>query len=306
MKGVQTTLSKVIEAQPNNPIGYYQLGQYYLTVKKFDEAIREFEIALKKSTDPYQVLTAIVSANLAQGKPERAINRLNDILKESANHPFAHELLAEVYITKKQYPEAEKELFEAIKNSPKWNIPYRNLANLYLVRGEFPAAEKTYQQGLQAIPDDPQLLLHLAEAHERTRDYGKAISMYERVLQKNPDVDVATNNLVSLLTDQRGDAASLKRARELAARFESSSQPVFMDTLGWVYYKSGELDKAVTLLKKVVEKAPSVAIFQYHLGMAYHKAGDDKSAKTHLSKAMEANSDFPGKDEARATLKQIP
>ena len=78
-----------------------------------------------------------------------------------------------------------------------------------------------------------------------------------------------------------------------------------MDTLGWVYYKSGETDKAVTLLVKVVDKAPKVPIFEYHLGMAYHKAGNSKSAKIHLAAAVEANADFPGIDDARKTLAGI-
>jgi predicted Zn-dependent protease len=109
-----------------------------------------------------------------------------------------------------------------------------------------------------------------------------------------------------LLTDQRGDAASLKRAKELALRFETSSQPAFMDTLGWVYYKTGEVDKAVDLLKKVAKQAPNVPIFQYHLGMAYHKQGNLSEAKIQLTKAMESKNDFTGKDEARTTLQKIP
>jgi len=306
MKGVQATLVKIKTAYPDKPIGYFQLGQFYASQKKYDDAIREYEQALKRSTDTYPILSAIVNVSIGQGKPDKAVKRLNDILKETPAHPFAHELLAEVYITQKKYTEAEKELQEAIKVSPKWNVPYRNLANLHLVRGEFPAAEKIYQQGLQVMPEDAELLFHLAGAHERTHDYDKAIATYERVLKKNVDQMVAANNLASLLTDRKGDAKSLKRAKELALRFETSQQPAFRDTLGWVYYKSGEVDKAIALLESVVKQVPKAPIFHYHLGMAYHKKGDNAAAKTHLAKAVEDKNDFPGKDEAQATLKKIP
>jgi hypothetical protein len=40
--------------------------------------------------------------------------------------------------------------------------------------------------------------------------------------------------------------------------------------------------------------------------MAYHKQGNLSEAKIHLAKAMESKNDFPGKDEARAILQQIP
>jgi tetratricopeptide (TPR) repeat protein len=117
---------------------------------------------------------------------------------------------------------------------------------------------------------------------------------------------MAVNNLASLLTDRKGDAQSLKRAQELASRFESSRQPAFLDTLGWVYSKSGEHDKAVALLEKAVKQAPTASVLQYHLGMAYYNKGDVQAAKNHLAKAVEAKSEFPGLEEARETLKKIP
>jgi tetratricopeptide (TPR) repeat protein len=130
--------------------------------------------------------------------------------------------------------------------------------------------------------------------------------MYERMLQKNQNLDIAANNLAALLTDQLGDAESLKKARTLAERFESSPQPAFRDTLGWIYYKSGETDKAIGILENVVKQAPDAPIFRYHLGMAYHKQGNLSEAKIQLAKAMESKNDFTGKDEARTTLQQIP
>lgn len=308
MKGVQSVIATIKEKHPNNPVGYYHMGRYHASQKRYDEAVREFEQALARSgaKDSFQVLSAIVSTRVAQGKPDLAINRLNEILKAAPNHPFAHELVAEVHITKKQYTEAEKSLNEAIKNNPKWNVPYRNLANLHMVRGDSRAAAETYQKGLDAIPDDTQLLFHIAEMYERTRDFDKAIATYERVLKKDAESEVARNNLASLLTDQKGDASGLKRARELAQNFQSSSQPAFRDTLGWVYYRSGETDKAVDILKEVVKQAPNIPIFSYHLGMAYHKQGNMAEAKVHLAKAVEVKIDFAGKEEARETLKKIP
>jgi Tfp pilus assembly protein PilF len=169
-------------------------------------------------------------------------------------------------------------------------------------RKDSSAAISTLEQGLKMVPEDPVLLHSLAGIYESSKDYPKAFAAYERILKKDPENALAINNLAALLVDHKGDADSLKRARELAKPLESTGQPAFIDTLGWVYYKSGETDKAVTLLSKAVEKAPQVLVFQYHLGMAYHKKGDVSAAKTHLAKAVEAKVDFPGIDEARQTL----
>jgi len=226
-------------------------------------------------------------------------------LKDKPDLAIAHELLGEVYLSQKQFVEAEKSLRKASEINPKWNTPYLSLAKLHAVQNDMPGAIKSLESGLKAVPDDVQLLLTLASTQESSRDYSGAISSYEQLLKTNSGSELAANNLASLLVDQKGDASSLKRARELVARFESSRQPAFVDTLGWVHYKSGEYDKAVTLLKKATEMAPQVPIFQYHLGMAYNGKGDKKSAKIWLAKALDGKQEFPGSQEARETLKAI-
>jgi tetratricopeptide (TPR) repeat protein len=89
-------------------------------------------------------------------------------------------------------------------------------------------------------------------------------------------------------------------------KLEKAPQPVFRDTLGWIYYKTGEIDKAIAVLEAVVKDAPKIPIFNYHLGMAYYKKGDLASAKSYLTKAVTNTRDYPGLEEARDTLKKIP
>ena len=112
------------------------------------------------------------------------------------------------------------------------------------------------------------------------------------------------NNLASLLTE-KGDKANLDKALGLAKGFENADYPAFIDTLGWIYFKSGQNDRALPLLQKAVDKAPDVAVFQYHLGMAYYKKGDMKTAKGYLKKAVDAKSKFPGIEEAKGTLAKL-
>ena len=113
------------------------------------------------------------------------------------------------------------------------------------------------------------------------------------------------NNIASLLTDHKGDKSSLERARQLAAPFESSDQPVLLDTLGWVYYKLNDIDSALPLLKKAVDGAPKSGVLRYHLGMAYYKKGSKAAAKSELTRAFATKERFTGEDEGRATLKAL-
>ncbi len=180
--------------------------------------------------------------------------------------------------------------------------PYVGLANLYMTRGDFKSAVDVLQQGLGVTSDDAWLSTILAEAYHRAGDPEKALGEYEKALKKDPRSDVAANNVAALLSERKGGKADLERALSLARRFESSSNPAFLDTLGWIYFLRGENDRALPVLHKVVELAPREPLFRYHLGMALYKQGDTQSAKIHLKAAVESKASFAGADEASRLL----
>lgn len=304
-KGVRRVFESIKTSHPESPVGYYRMGQLLAAERKYDLALREFEAAWEKSPNAPETLVAIVNMHVAQGKPDKAVSRLNDVLKKLPQNAFVHELLGEVYAGQKKYTEAEAEFRKAIEISPKWTQSYGSLAKLLQARGDHPGSVRVFEQGLQAVPDDVTLLLYLAGAHERTGAFDKAIDVYERVLQKDKNNDIAANNLAALLVDHRADKKSHARALELAQRFQSVRQPYFRDTLGWVYFRNGDTDKAIEVLDKVVSELPDVAVFRYHLGMAYYQKGDLNAAKNHLTKAVAGKNEFPGKAEAQSVLQKI-
>jgi tetratricopeptide (TPR) repeat protein len=176
---------------------------------------------------------------------------------------------------------------------------------LRLARGDTNSAIEVLQRGLNVNPGDQVLSEALAEAYQRTGDNDKAIAEYEKILNKRPNDEVAANNLASLLTEAKGDQASLQRALELSKRFENATNPSFLDTAGWVYFKLGQLDRALPLLQKAAATAPQIPAIQYHLGLAFYQRGDMKSAKTHLQRAVDAKVNFAGIEEAKTILARL-
>ena len=96
------------------------------------------------------------------------------------------------------------------------------------------------------------------------------------------------------------------RAIELEKKLDKSDNPAVLDTLGWAHYRNGQYAEAVGVLERVVAKAGQYPIFHYHLGMAYLASGNKVGAKQELKRAVdEAQSDYPGLEEARAALKKL-
>ncbi len=157
---------------------------------------------------------------------------------------------------------------------------------------------------MQRIPDDERLSAELADIYENHYAFDEAIALYKAVLLKNPVNQLAANNLASILVAHKNDEANLKLALELVSGFESSKNPVYLDTLGWVLYKTGNVNKAIDLISKAVNAAPEIPHFHYHLGIAYYNSDKDK-ARFHLAKALDSNLNFPGRDDAVKAIMTI-
>ena len=150
------------------------------------------------------------------------------------------------------------------------------------------------------------MALLLGTALERNGRIEDAIAAYESSLAANSELPAVANNLAALLADHRKDRASFERALELASQFEGSSNPAFIDTLGWVYYRLGDTQKAIPLLKSAVDIAGQVPVLRYHLGMAYFANGQNSLAREELQKVIDSeNTNFTGYAEAAATLSSL-
>lgn len=303
-KAIALLLDKMKKTYPTNPSVLMMSGKYNASLKQYDKALDDFEAAFNHTSARLEPLEAIVKLHLVMGNEDKAFERLNDILKNNPDDPIANQLVGQLYAGKKNKEKAQQAFQRAMKQGV-WDKPFISAATLYLADKNYQKALDIYKKGEKTVNSPIQLKLNMASIYEAQKDYDTAINIYEEVLKLDPEQKIAINNLASLLVDIKNDQDSKKRAMDLAGKLANSQYPAFQDTLGWVHLKNSDFPKAVEILKKVVEKAPHVAIFQYHLGMAYKGAGDITNAKRYLAMAVESDQDFQGKEEASTILDSL-
>lgn len=270
---LEQTAERLLNTRPEHPMGYYIRGLVLQSRGEFEQSVEQFEIALSKDPNAAEALVALVRAYVSLKQPEKAEARLKHLLETNPANLVAIALLRDAYLARSQTTDAHEQRKVAEEPASGSQLPYQHL------------------------------LLSLALLHQEAGDVGAAIAAYEDVLKRNPGLPFAANNLAMLLADHRpDDAASLARARELTEPFESSEQAAFLDTAGWIQYRSGNYERAADLLKKAMDLADVTPEHRYHLAMVYLKLGRPAEAKPLLSKALQAKQPFQGIDEARAAL----
>ncbi len=303
--GAVATAKAVAQAAPKHPLGQYLEGLAQQGKGDHAAAVALFEQAMERAPKAVEPLTALVQTLLIAKKPDQALARLDKVIAAQPESALAWNLKGEVLLSQKKSAEAEAALKKAVELAPKSAVAYRNLAIADLLSGDAEGAVQAFREGVDATGGQAALRFQLASLYEQLGRYDEAIGEHEAMLKASPDSLAVANNLAMLLVSYRTDAASLNRARELAAKLEGSDNAAFLDTLGWVQYRKGELDPALANLKKALEKEPGSAIMHYHLGMAYHAKGDAARAKEHLQKAVAGDSRFVGVEEAKATLAKL-
>jgi tetratricopeptide (TPR) repeat protein len=140
-----------------------------------------------------------------------------------------------------------------------------------------------------AIADSPELKqiarTMLATAQHRSGDHAAAESTLREILRESPSNPIAMNNLGYFLLerDQR-----VEEARDLIRKALNidPTNPNYLDSLGWAYYKLGEYAAAERYLREAARFDGSSPTIEEHLGDVYKKLDRKELALDHWRRAL--------------------
>ena len=274
----------------------------------YKEAIGQYKEALTISPDLPDALRGMASSYEALKQPKAMLAFLEGFMAAHPDESYPWLLKSQLLASDKRLDEAFKVLSDATGKWPKIPEFYEGMATIHMGNKEPAKAIAILNQGLEAEPDLVRLSVMLASTYEQSGDYAKALETYDALLAKHPTIDIAVNNMVSLLLDHFNTPENIDRAVTLAKRFERSDQPYFVDSYAWALINSGKSEEALQLLRDVVKKMPDIPVFRYHLGTAYHKTNSKALAITELEQALklgEKTGGFVEKEAAEKLLKTI-
>ena len=147
------------------------------------------------------------------------------------------------------------------------------LGMAYAQLRDFAPAVQHFEAGHRLQPENPELLFNLAMAQQELGNFETALQHGRRVLELAPDHAAALNFVGYLLADH-GIELAASEAMVRKALEQDPENGYYIDSLGWVYYKQGDYERAAAELERAVhftnERDP---VILEHLGDAYAKLG---------------------------------
>jgi Tfp pilus assembly protein PilF len=158
-----------------------------------------------------------------------------------------------------------------------------------------------FARGLAAFPDDSALLYARSLAWERRDDIPRAEADLRKVLVAEPDNVAALNALGYTLADRTTRYAEALQLID-RARVADPGNPAIIDSYGWVLYRLGRTDEALTQLRRafMLQKDPEIGA---HLGEVLWVTGDHAQARKVLDEARKLDPDNRSLQRVLAKLK---
>ena len=273
-----------------------------------DQALAELEAMAQGAGAGLGTKIALLRERLREGDEQQALDIANDIVESQPDNPRLAMVLGGTYFALRDFASAETTYMRLTEADPTFERGWIQLLRTQSSMGEIEKARMTLEAALRVNEDAPNLLWAQATFLERSNDIDGAISIYEKLYERNSDSAIVANNLASLLATHRADEASLDRAFAIARRLRGTEVPPFQDTYGWILHRRGEAEEALTYLEPAARALSNDAVVHFHLASVYEALGQNDNALASFQRAIELageNDPRPQIDLARKAVQRI-
>ena len=252
----------------NNPAFYraaLRLAELYEQERRYTEAANAYAKAASANSR-IDVSTQRAAALINAGKPAEARDILQTAIKASATpDAVALYMLGQAQRVLKEFDGATATV-QKLKTTYPNDARGGYLEALVLRdRGQYDQAITAFELVMNRAAKDGSLVYEYASLLERAGRLPDAERALRGVLVKDPQDANALNSLGYMLADhgQRLDEAIdlVQRALKI-----EPSNPSFLDSLGWAYFRQGKLDLADAPLTQAAERLPTSSTVNEHLG----------------------------------------
>jgi tetratricopeptide (TPR) repeat protein len=284
-------LAKVLKLEADSSDAIYMLALIDLNEQRIDEAEQRFR-DLTASKD------RAVDAHYYLGRIHERRGQLDKALDAYAKVSSGQQLLdatlrrADMLAKLGRLPDARVTLEQLRRQYPQLGTRFYLAEGQMLTdAGEFDDARLNYDRALAEHPTDVDLLYARSLVHERQRNLAQAEADLRAVLAVEPADARALNALGFLLTvySTRYDEAETLIAKALALTPE---EPSVIDSMGWLRFRQGRPNEALSLLSKAYDAFPDPEVAA-HYGEALWTTGDHARAEAVWGRALEAAPDHP-------------
>jgi tetratricopeptide (TPR) repeat protein len=232
--------------------------------KRYDEAMVQYRRYLQKDSSRLSVWTQMISIYLERQQLDSVLTTGRNALIRFPENALLYLYTGVSFVQKKQ----------------------ADSGVVYLKKG------LSFEKG--NIPLQAQLYASLGDAYNTLKAFADSDSCFSEAIRLQPDDATALNNYayyLSLRKEKLEDAARMSK-RSLDLQPNSTS---FLDTYGWILFQQGKYKDAKEYIKRAIESdtANAESTLLEHMGDVYYKLGELDKALEYWNRALKRGEATP-------------
>ncbi len=255
-KNSEALFRHALEVTGNNQIAYNNLGEALDKKGQTDEAIRQYQEAIRLKPAFAEAHNNLAAALDARGQTDEAIGHYQ----------------------------------EAIRLKPAFAEAHNNLGSALFKQGRTEAAIHQFQEVLRQKPDSAEAHYGLGKALAMTGQTDEAIRQYQEAIRQEPGFAEAHNNL-GIALDEEGQTEEAIRQYQEAIRQEPGFAEAH-NNLGIALGRKGQSDAAIREYQEALRLEPGFADAHNNLGNALLEKGQLDEAIGHYQEALRLKPDY--------------
>jgi pentatricopeptide repeat protein len=274
------------EYQSNLPVFQQRLASAYQQMGETQKAIAIYEEMIKgQSTPDMRVIFLLINGLRVDRQYERALALGKQYHDKNPADDGITLVYARTLADAGKTKEGAELLTKLLASDPKNLDAYINLSQIYIQGQRYSEAEQTLKRADTLDLDSQRVQLQLATLYEKQKDYARAESVLNALLEKEPNSAIVLNFLGYMLADR---GVRLEEAVKFiqGALEQEPSNGAYLDSLGWAYFRMSDLDKAEEYLLKAIGQIKNDPEIYDHLGDLYLKKGDLEKAREYWQRSM--------------------
>lgn len=296
-EGAIACLEEALKLDPGHGEWHYSLGQAYAAKRRWQDALREYKLAIDSSTKQASYRRAAAMALGALKRYDEALVAAREAVRLAPNEAESHATLASLlqqhgdlaealraydrasrlqpdrseYSVRRaivlglmgQRERADEELKRILAEEPAFALPYHELALSHERRGQLPEALEAARRAVELEPQSALFLCTLARLLRLAGRTEEALPWLKRALESDPEEAAAYYELGQLLA-ARGEPGRALGAYQRA--LELDPKPEFYAGAATVLAREGRLADAAASLQAALAQDPDRAEWHNQLG----------------------------------------
>jgi len=330
LQRVGRLLEKAAACGEKDPAALSKIGDLYVLTRQTDKALPFYRKVVELRASYPQIREKLAGCLIETGQTDAAIEVIEDLVKVNPLSVAAYDQLTQLYLKAGHLQKALASARQALLMEPqmlprhlqviellfKQKEYFGAVAALAEARKRFPQAGLlTYYHGValsqikhhdeamraferalvEAGNSQPDLLnadfyFDYGAAAEQAGQYVKASELFRKSIELDPGNAARSYNYLGYMWVERSE--NLDEAGQLIRRAleMEPTNGAYIDSLGWLYFRQGKFEEALTELLRAAEllPEPDAVVFE-HIGDACDKLGRRAEAVLYWQKALQLN-----------------